>query len=117
MLAAQREARAGLVVLRLVDRIRVGVPREQRPTPRELREARRIVSDIEPASIRDTLDRVLDAVADACGATHPFVAVRLMAYARVLLNDSRWAQAAARRPVRSSLTRWASPTWTRCTTV
>jgi tetratricopeptide (TPR) repeat protein len=94
MLAAQREARAGLVVLRLVDRIRVGVPREQRPTPRELREARRIVSDIEPASIRDTLDRVLDAVADACGATHPFVAVRLMAYARVLLNDSRWAQAA-----------------------
>jgi hypothetical protein len=94
MLAAQREARAGLTVLRLVDRIRVGTPREQRPTPRELQAARRMVGDIEPATIRDTLDRVLDAVVDVCAATSPFVAVRLMAYARVLLNDSRWAQAA-----------------------
>lgn len=94
MLAAQREARAGLVVLRLVDRIKVGVPREHRPTPRELRAARRVVADVEPASIRDTVDRVLDAVIDACTGARPFVAVRLMAYGRVLLNDSRWAQAA-----------------------
>ena len=93
-LSAQREARAGLYVLRLVDSLRVGLPREQRPTPRELRAARRLVADVEPAAIRDTLDRVLDAVTDACGGTRPFVAVRLMAYARVLLNDSRWAQAA-----------------------
>lgn len=94
MLAAQREARAGLVVLRLVDRIKVGVPREQRPTPSELRAARRVIGDVEPASIRDTLDRVLDAVTDACTGARPFVAVRLMAYGRVLLNDSRWVQAA-----------------------
>src|SRR5690348_15173190 len=73
MLAAQREARAGLVVLRLVDRIKVGVPREQRPTPQELRAARRVVGDVEPASIRDTLDRVLDAVSDACAGASPFV--------------------------------------------
>jgi tetratricopeptide (TPR) repeat protein len=94
MLAAQREARAGLIVLRLVDRIKVGVPREQRPTAGELRAARRAVGDVEPATIRDTLDRVLDAVTDACTGARPFVAVRLMAYARVLLNDSRWVQAA-----------------------
>ena len=94
MLAAQREARAGLVVLRLVDRIRVGVPREQRPTARELKAASRVVADVEPASIRDTLDRVLDAVTDACTGARPFVAVRLMAYGRVLLNDSRWGHAA-----------------------
>jgi tetratricopeptide (TPR) repeat protein len=94
LLSAQREARAGLAVLRLVDRIKVGVPREQRPTPRELRAARRVIADVEPASIRDTLDRVLDAVTDACTGARPFVAVRLMAYGRVLLNDSRWVQAA-----------------------
>ncbi len=94
MLSAQREARAGLAVLRLVDRIKVGVPREQRPTPSELRAARRLIADVEPASIRDTLDRVLDAVTDACTGARPFVAVRLMAYGRVLLNDSRWVQAA-----------------------
>ena len=94
MLSAQREARAGLAVLRLVDRIKVGVPREQRPTPRDLRAARRrAIADVEPASIRDTLDRVLDAVTDACTGARPFVAVRLMAYGRVLLNDSRWVQA------------------------
>jgi tetratricopeptide (TPR) repeat protein len=53
-----------------------------------------MVADIEPASIRDPIDRVLNAVTDACTGSAPFVAVRLMAYARVLLNGSRWAQAA-----------------------
>jgi tetratricopeptide (TPR) repeat protein len=94
VLAAQREARAGLTVLRLLARIRVGVPGEHRPTPPELKAARRAVADAEPALIRDTLDRVLDALTDACLGRRPFVAVRLLAYGRVLLNDSRWAQAA-----------------------
>jgi tetratricopeptide (TPR) repeat protein len=94
MLAAQREARAGLVVLRLLDRMRVSIPREDRPTVHELRSARRIVGDTGPTMIRDTLDSVLDALVDACGGRRPFVAVRLLAYARVLLNDARWEQAA-----------------------
>jgi tetratricopeptide (TPR) repeat protein len=92
--SAEREARAGLTVLRLVDRIRVGVPLEQRPTAPELRAAKRAVADIEPASIRDTLDSVLATITDAWQGTRPFVAVRLLAYARVLLNAARWAQAA-----------------------
>jgi tetratricopeptide (TPR) repeat protein len=90
--SAEREARAGLTVLRLVDRIKVGVPREQRPSSAELRGAQRTVADIEPAAIRDTLDSVLATVIDACQGTRPFVAVRLLAYARVLLNETRWAQ-------------------------
>lgn len=94
MLAAQREARAGLAILRLLDRMRVSVPREERPTLPELRSVRRIVADTGPSLICDTLDSVLDALTDACIGRRPFVAVRLLAYARVLLNGSRWEQAA-----------------------
>jgi hypothetical protein len=94
MLAAQREARAGLAVLKLLDRMRVGVSREERLTLHELRAVRRVVADTGPTLIRDTLDSVLDALTDACIGRRPFVAVRLLAYARVLLNEARWAQAA-----------------------
>jgi tetratricopeptide (TPR) repeat protein len=94
MLAAQREAQAGLSVLRLLDRMRVSVPREERPTVQELRSVQRMVADTGPSLICDTLDSVLAALTDACIGRRPFVAVRLLAYARVLLNGSRWAQAA-----------------------
>ncbi len=94
MLAAQREARAGLGVLKLLDRMRVAVPRDERPTLSELRSVQRMVAETAPSLICDTLESVLDALTDACIGRRPFVAVRLLAYARVLLNGSRWAQAA-----------------------
>lgn len=93
-MAARREAVAGLAVLRFLDRIRVGVSREQWPTAPEFRRVRLLVADMgHGAGLRDTLAGVLEALAEAC-AGRAFTATRLLAYARTLLNDGRWAQAA-----------------------